>query len=111
MRTLFSFLLVFNSCFVFSQNVNQLEVTWLNPNPIKYNDGVIFTNNESLKLEFLIKTTQKEEDVKNHLRILVNGVDTKEGKKNLGVREIRKKSATASFLNRFIYPRTKISLK
>ncbi len=93
MRTPFFFLLLYNVSFAFSQGNNQLAVTWLNPNPIKFHNGIVTTNQEFVKLEFIIKTAYDENEVRNHLKIWINGVDLKQGEKTLGVTEIRKKES------------------
>lgn len=107
MRNLFILLSVFNSFASFSQNTGHLDVTWIDPNPIKYNDGIIITSNELLKLEFIIKTAQNETTIKNNLRILVNGVDLREGKKTLGVTEIKKKEQECLISQQIYLPEDK----
>lgn len=86
------FLLLFTCQFyAFSQTVQTLDVTWLSPNPIKFDNGIVTSEVSNLKLEFIIKTTQNEAVLRENLHILINGVDSSIGKKTLGKVEIKKK--------------------
>ncbi len=102
MKKYLSFLLLFACQFyAFSQTVQTLDVTWLSPNPIRFDSGIVISEASNLKLEFIIKTTQNEAVIRENLRILINGVDSSIGKKTLGKVEIKKKE-TECFMSQTV---------